>query len=131
MFEKVNPCHPDKVADRIAGALVDIAYTLGTRPRIAVEVLLGHGKCFIIAETSVSINYDSVCSVVHRIAGPLEVEYREVPQDPALASNQSSGLRYGDNGIFKGCPVTAEQKKRKRSFATSTTINMIKFFKKY
>ena len=26
MFEKVNPCHPDKVADRIAGALVDLAY---------------------------------------------------------------------------------------------------------
>lgn len=26
MFEKVNPCHPDKVADKIAGALVDLAY---------------------------------------------------------------------------------------------------------
>lgn len=25
MFEKVNPSHPDKVADRIAGAIVDIA----------------------------------------------------------------------------------------------------------
>lgn len=25
MFEKVNPCHPDKVADRIAGAVVDMA----------------------------------------------------------------------------------------------------------
>ena len=27
MFEKVNPSHPDKIADRIAGALVDYAYT--------------------------------------------------------------------------------------------------------
>ena len=26
MYEKVNPSHPDKVADRIAGALVDLAY---------------------------------------------------------------------------------------------------------
>lgn len=26
MFEKVNPAHPDKIADRIAGALVDLAY---------------------------------------------------------------------------------------------------------
>ena len=26
MFEKVNPSHPDKVADRIAGAIVDLAY---------------------------------------------------------------------------------------------------------
>ena len=27
MFEKVNPGHPDKVADRIAGAVVDLCYT--------------------------------------------------------------------------------------------------------
>ena len=26
MIEKVNPSHPDKVADRIAGAIVDLAY---------------------------------------------------------------------------------------------------------
>ena len=43
MFEKVNPCHPDKVADRIAGALVDLAYRKEATPRIAVEVLIGHG----------------------------------------------------------------------------------------
>ena len=55
MFEKVNPCHPDKVADRIAGALVDAAYRKDENPRIAVEVLIGHGICHIIAETSVSI----------------------------------------------------------------------------
>ena len=36
MFEKVNPAHPDKVADRIAGALVDYAYTQEKNPRIAV-----------------------------------------------------------------------------------------------
>lgn len=24
MFEKVNPSHPDKMADRIAGAIVDL-----------------------------------------------------------------------------------------------------------
>ena len=42
MFEKVNPCHPDKLADRIAGALVDMAYAKETNPRIAVEVLIGH-----------------------------------------------------------------------------------------
>lgn len=26
MYEKVNPKHPDKIADRIAGAIVDLAY---------------------------------------------------------------------------------------------------------
>ena len=40
MFEKVNPCHPDKVADRIAGAIVDLAYTKNKNPKVAVEVLL-------------------------------------------------------------------------------------------
>lgn len=47
MFEKVNPSHPDKIADRIAGALVDLAYAKENEPRIAVEVLIGHGKCHI------------------------------------------------------------------------------------
>ena len=36
MFEKVNPAHPDKIADRIAGALVDYVYRKEKAPRIAV-----------------------------------------------------------------------------------------------
>ena len=110
MFEKVNPCHPDKVADRIAGALVDAAYRKDENPRIAVEVLIGHGICHIIAETSVSIPRDEVQSIVHRIAGNLHTDYVEVPQDGHLANNQVDGIRCGDNGIFKGMPVTEEQK---------------------
>ena len=45
MIEKVNPSHPDKVADRIAGAIVDLAYTKNDDCRMAVEVLIGHGVC--------------------------------------------------------------------------------------
>ena len=56
MIEKVNPSHPDKLADRIAGALVDLAYTKAENPKVAVEVLIGHGKCHIIAETSEKLN---------------------------------------------------------------------------
>lgn len=110
MFEKVNPAHPDKVADRIAGALVDLAYQKEQNPRIAVEVLLGHGKCHIIAETSVHFSQEEVASVVARIGGALSVEYQEVPQDERLAENQSGSIRCGDNGIFKGIPVTGEQR---------------------
>ena len=110
MFEKVNPSHPDKLADRIAGALVDYAYTLEKNPRIAVEVLIGHGACNIIAETSVRIPSDFVEKTVERIAGANIVSnYVEVPQDPHLAANQSASIRCGDNGIFKGMPVTDEQ----------------------
>lgn len=50
MYEKVNPAHLYKVADRIAGALVDIAYSKEDDPKIAVEVLIGHGVCHIIRE---------------------------------------------------------------------------------
>lgn len=110
MFEKVNPSHPDKVADRIAGAIVDLAYKQEENPRIAVEVLIGHGKCHIIAETSAFIDVSDVEKVVHRIAGEIEVDYKEVPQDIHLAYNQTDRIRCGDNGIFKGVPLTKEQK---------------------
>ena len=45
-----------------------------------------------------------------RIAGNLHTDYVEVPQDGRLANNQADGIRCGDNGIFKGVPVTEEQK---------------------
>ena len=109
MFEKVNPSHPDKVADRIAGALVDLAYTKERDPRIAVEVLIGHGVCHIIAETSVRISEEEVTDAVERIAGDLDVDYREFAQDAHLAENQRVAVHCGDNGIFKGVPVTEEQ----------------------
>lgn len=111
MFEKVNPCHPDKVADRIAGAIVDLAYKQDDNPRIAVEVLIGHGKCHIIAESSVYIDKNDIKLAVKRIAGNVDVDYVEVPQDKHLANNQEGQIRCGDNGIFKGVPLTKEQKK--------------------
>lgn len=110
MFEKVNPCHPDKVADRIAGAVVDEAYRLTEDPKIAVEVLIGHGICHIIAETSVIVDEDKVNEIVRRIAGNLTVDFKQVPQDVHLANNQKSVFRCGDNGIFRGMPVTEEQR---------------------
>lgn len=110
MIEKVNPRHPDKVADRIAGALVDYAYSAQPNPRIAVEVLIGHGVCHIIAETSVHIPEAEVQRIVSRIAGNVRVDYSEVAQDAHLAANQAEGVRCGDNGIFKGMPLTDEQR---------------------
>ena len=69
MIEKVNPSHPDKLADRIAGALVDLAYTKDENPIIAVEVMLGHGVCNIIAETNVYLYEAEVTAIVTRIVG--------------------------------------------------------------
>lgn len=110
MFEKVNPSHPDKVADRIAGAIVDLAYKKELYPRVAVEVLIGHGTCHVIAEVSRPIRVDDIQKAVRRIAGEnINLDYKEVMQDPHLADNQKDGFRCGDNGIFKGVPVTAEE----------------------
>ena len=110
MFEKVNPSHPDKLADRIAGAIVDIAYEQEADPRIAVEVLLGHGICHIIVETDISIPLYEIEAAVGRIAGKVAVDYVETAQDARLAENQDQGFRCGDNGIFRGMPVTPEQR---------------------
>ena len=122
MIERVNPSHPDKIADRIAGAIVDLAYTKQENPKIAVEVLIGHGRCHIIAETSVLLNTDDVIATVSRITGlnadedcfespdiQLAVDFCQVPQDEHLAENQSKEIRCGDNGIFKGVPMNEEE----------------------
>ena len=110
MIEKVNPAHPDKVADRIAGAIVDLAYKKNDNPKIAVEVLLGHGECNIIIESSEVFKREEIVPIVKRIAGVQIVNINSVPQDKHLAGNQAKQVRCGDNGIFKGVPMTEEQK---------------------
>ena len=109
MIEKVNPAHPDKIADRIAGAIVDLAYSKEENPRIAVEVLIGHGGCSIIAESSVFITHQEAAQIVERISGVTRVGFELVAQDAHLAENQRQKIRCGDNGIFKGVPLTAEE----------------------
>lgn len=109
MIEKVNPCHPDKVADRIAGAIVDATYKLNSNPRTAVEVLIGHGICTIEVETDTRVPRKVVRGIVKRICGRrMLLIYRVVQQDRHLAKNQQEGLKCGDNGIFKGVPMTDE-----------------------
>ena len=132
MFEKVNPSHPDKVADRIAGAIVDLCYAksenrwsnessakldLSTaegrqrwaqaNPKVACEVLIGHGECNIQVETSEQISAEDIEAIVSRIAGEgIETRALIVPQDIHLAANQQHGVKCGDNGIFRGVPPT-------------------------
>ena len=113
MFEKVNPKHPDKVADRIAGAIVDLAYKQKEDPKIAVEVLIGHGECNIIIEcdNDLTLSKAAVQQIVNRISeSESKLNLKVVPQDVNLAANQNDVLKCGDNGIFKGVPLTKEEK---------------------
>ena len=116
MFEKTSCYHPDKVADRIAGALVDHCYThaaggwLKSNPRVAVETLIGHTEGLVIIETSEPLRVQDVTDTVRRISGIRHCTVRIVPQDPHLARNQEGSPRVGDNGICRGMPVTPEQR---------------------
>lgn len=109
-YEKVNPSHPDKIADRIAGALVDLAYSKAENPRIAVEVLDSGDTCTIVIETNADITNMEAIGIARRISRDsttIQVQIR--PQDPHLAENQEGEIRCGDNGIFKGTPITEAQ----------------------
>lgn len=111
VIEKVNPKHPDKIADRIAGAIVDMAYKIDPRGRIAVEILIGHGECNIIIETNLKLNKSEIKKAVNRIAGKIKTRLIIEQQDAHLQRNQKEKIRAGDNGIFKGAPLTKEEKK--------------------
>lgn len=111
MLEKVNPKHPDKQADCIAGAIVDLAYKEKENPKIAVEVLLGHGDCHVIIETDCKLDVEEIKSAINRIAGEVKADVKIVEQDIHLSNNQKEKIRCGDNGIFKGVPTSEEEKK--------------------
>lgn len=110
MIEKVNPCHPDKIADRIAGAIVDLCYKKQENPKVAVEVLIGHGDIYIINETSCHLDIAEIYAITERLSPDDVVVYKEYNQDIYLAQNQNNGFKCGDNGIFKGVPLTEEEK---------------------
>ena len=57
------------------------------------------------------MNETDICSAIARIAGDVETDIVIVPQDAHLSDNQAEQFRCGDNGIFKGVPLTEEQKK--------------------
>ena len=111
MIEKVNPSHPDKIADRIAGAIVDLAYTKEENPKIAVEVLIGHRNCKIMIESSVNFEEGEIFDIVYRITemDDIQIEALLTKQDEQLAENQNGKIRCGDNGIFKGVPLNGNE----------------------
>ena len=115
MFEKVNPGHPDKMADRLAGAVVDLVYERAggltkANPRVACEVMAGHGRVDVQIETSLGrmdLRAEDIDPLIRRLFGERVVgNVLIAPQDAHLSDNQTRGLRCGDNGIFRGCPPT-------------------------
>ena len=119
MFEKVNPGPPDKMADRLAGAVVDLVYERAggltkANPRVACEVMAGHNRVDVQIETSLGrmdLRAEDIDPLIRRLFGERVVgNVLIAPQDVHLSDNQTRGLRCGDNGIFRGCPPTEEQR---------------------
>ena len=110
MFEKFNSANINKQADRIAGAILDEAYRLQEYPNISVEVLLGHGICDIIAETSVELSKDFLTGVVYRITGDpkTRVFYSAVKVKP-YTPEEIDSLKCPDNAYFSIAPTSSEE----------------------
>lgn len=105
--EVVSPAHPDRIADRIAGALVDLAYSKNHKATMAAEVMVGHGKAYVIVETSEDIKQMEAILICQRICPDIKsVEFDYYKQDEKLAKNQSQKHSYcGDQGLFAGYPM--------------------------
>ena len=74
-------------------------------------MLIGHGRATIIIETSVDYKPEEINEIVERIAGKdMDMALKVVPQDIHLSTNQEKEIRCGDNGIFKGVPLTDNEK---------------------
>lgn len=77
-------------------------------------MLIGHGECNIIIESSIDFynDFDDIQDIVKRITEDCNIAIRihHVAQDEHLANNQSKEIRCGDNGIFKGVPLTENEK---------------------
>ena len=77
MFEKVSPSHPDKLADRLSGAVVDLVYERAggltkANPRVACEVMAGHGRVDVQIETSLGrmdLRADDIDPLIRRLFG--------------------------------------------------------------
>ena len=96
-LEKVNPSHPCKVADRIAGAMVDMAYAMKRNPIIDANVAIYNGVCTIFVSSDVDFSIEGVSKIVERIAGDdfkTNLEYAKVEGATTLACKST--------GVFKG-----------------------------
>ena len=79
MIEKAKPGHPDRLEDRSAGAIVDLAYVMEPNPKIALEVLIGHGNCYVIIESSGKMDLSPPKKIICCIGGDVKADIQQFP----------------------------------------------------
>lgn len=148
-FEKANPAHPDKVADRMAGFLTDTLLKLDPFCTVAGEGICGHGIAELMVESSLPLregeinNFFSTYEFKKRAEREgfqgLEREMAEVeksPRDLTLGEKKDYFLfslkkyckeNLGDS-VFE-CYFTAQDKALRRNVATRERVGDNGIFK--
>jgi S-adenosylmethionine synthetase len=121
--ESVSPKHPDKIADQISDAILDAHLSQDPAARVAVDVAGGHGVVFVTGEvTSRATNVD-VSSIVHRLAGDVEVITHIAQQSPEIAAGVDTGGA-GDQGIMVGYATSETPELLPLEVALARSLNM-------
>lgn len=101
--EFVSPMHPDKICDRISGAILDEALKQDPKSRVAVETMGGHGVITITGEMATKADID-IWETINDKVYPLEgnaLSTNIVTQSPEIAQGVDTGGA-GDQGIMVG-----------------------------
>ena len=97
MFEKVNPQHPDKVADRIAGAIVDLAYAKSENPKVATEDMLTPDLLSWTLGATVGLKYSKQFALNKQAQKVKYVATDIVAEEPETPSGGGSNGGGGNN----------------------------------
>lgn len=101
--EFVSPMHPDKICDRISGAILDEALKQDQKSRVAVETMGGHGVITLTGEMTTKADID-IWETINDKVYPLEgtaLSTNIVTQSPEIAQGVDTGGA-GDQGIMVG-----------------------------
>lgn len=99
--EFVTPKHPDKICDFIADSILDEYIKQDKAPRVAVEVMGGHGLVTINGEVTSSANVDHEAVVKSIVGNSFKVIVNIAKQSPFIAQGVDTGGA-GDQGIMIG-----------------------------
>ncbi|OHA48617.1 MAG: hypothetical protein A2806_00465 [Candidatus Terrybacteria bacterium RIFCSPHIGHO2_01_FULL_48_17] len=112
--EYIRIGHPDKVCDLMADAVLDAYLDQDPTSRVAVEVMGGHGKVFVVGEVTSAAHIDvpSLVAQTYKDIGyndSLQIAVNIVSQSPDIAAGVDIGGA-GDQGITVGyaTPETPE-----------------------
>lgn len=131
--EWVTPKHPDKMADQISDAILDLYLSKDENSRVAVEVLGGHGKVYIIGEVTSDAKIDQkvIPSIVERIIGysPNTLHIHITEQSKEIAQGVDTGGA-GDQGIMVGYACNDNEEMIPQELYLSRSLGMF-LFEKY